>query len=134
MESPNLQSSTAPAGLPDHCQHDGIPGKKPAVLSSLSNAGDGCLEGSSTWTATSLSSLLPVTSSSGSVLGSITPAVLWSDWKREIGDKEEIASVYRIVFEPPLSHSLVVVVPSLVHEAGTDPDFLGSRWTIHSLL
>lgn len=35
MESPDLQSSAAPEALPDHCQHDGIPGEKLALLSSL---------------------------------------------------------------------------------------------------
>lgn len=35
MESPNLQSSAAPTGLLDHCQHHGIPGKNLALLSSL---------------------------------------------------------------------------------------------------
>lgn len=34
MESPNLQSPAAPAVLPDRGQHDGIPGKKLALLSS----------------------------------------------------------------------------------------------------
>lgn len=33
MESPELQSPAAPAGLLDHRQHNGIPGRKPALLS-----------------------------------------------------------------------------------------------------
>lgn len=33
MESPNLQSAPASEGLPDHCQHHGLPSKKLALLS-----------------------------------------------------------------------------------------------------
>ena len=70
VESPNLQSPAATAGLPDHRQHHGVPGEKPAALSSFSppslsisrwrNGGSQCLERNSTWTTTLLSSLLVV--------------------------------------------------------------------------
>lgn len=41
MESPNLQSAAASAVLPDCCQHNGIPGKKPAPFRSFLHSVDG---------------------------------------------------------------------------------------------
>lgn len=78
MEPPDLQSSAAPASLPDHCQHDGLPGKKPALLSSFFSTlsmirgqnGDQRLQSSNTWTAILLSPPAMVTSSAGSGLKS----------------------------------------------------------------
>lgn len=76
MESPDLQSSAAPAVLPDHCEHDGIPGKELALLSSFpstllmvqgQNGGAQCLERSYTWTAPQFPLPFRVTSSAGPV-------------------------------------------------------------------
>lgn len=90
MESPELQSSAAPAGLPDHRQHNGIPGRKPlcsALASTLSVTRGGrrrsAPERSNAWTTISLSSLRVVTSGAGPVLRSIKPEHISESRKEE---------------------------------------------------
>lgn len=87
LESPDVQSSAAPAGLPDHCQHDGIPGKKLALLSPFpstllmvqgQNGGAQYPE----WSHTRTALHFPLPSGSPQVHAqSLRP-----HWKREVGD------------------------------------------------